>query len=105
MRRWCAGYGWRRATRETGTIRTGRAGGVSARRSPPGAHAPGSPTLEIEVLMTDKSDQLHAAAVKVGVGGYQRHVFLCTGPSCCTPETGLAAWEQLKQTLKDRGLT
>jgi len=33
------------------------------------------------------------AAAKVGVGSYQRHVFLCTGPSCCTPEVGMASWE------------
>jgi (2Fe-2S) ferredoxin len=55
--------------------------------------------------MSEKDEQLRAAAAKVGVGGYHRHVFLCTGPSCCTPETGLAAWEKLKQTLKDQGLT
>src|SRR5271167_4938183 len=55
--------------------------------------------------MADKNEQLLAAVAKVGVGSYQRHVFLCTGPSCCTPETGMAAWEKLKQTLKDLGLT
>ena len=53
----------------------------------------------------DKIDQLKNAAAKTGVGSYQRHVFLCTGPSCCTPETGLAAWEALKQALKDNNLT
>lgn len=55
--------------------------------------------------MADKNEQLQAAAAKVGIGAYQRHVFLCTGPSCCTPEVGMAAWEKLKQTLKDKGLT
>jgi (2Fe-2S) ferredoxin len=50
-------------------------------------------------------DQLDAAAAKIGIGQHQRHVFLCTGPSCCTPEIGLAAWEVLKQQLKDKGLT
>src|SRR5579884_2606023 len=45
---------------------------------------------------------LQTAAAKVGIGTYQRHVFLCTGPSCCTPDTGLAAWELLKQLLKDK---
>ena len=39
------------------------------------------------------------------LGGYTRHVFLCTGPSCCTPEVGLEAWEALKKELKARGLT
>src|SRR6516225_2272138 len=55
--------------------------------------------------MADPNEELQTAAAKVGVGGYTRHVFLCTGPTCCTPETGLAAWEKLKQTLKDAGLT
>lgn len=54
--------------------------------------------------MADRKDELRAAAAKVGVGGYRRHVLLCTGPSCCTPETGQAAWEALKQALKDQGL-
>ncbi len=55
--------------------------------------------------MSEPSEQLRAAAQKLNVGGYLRHVFLCTGPSCCTPETGLAAWEALKKELKERGLT
>lgn len=54
--------------------------------------------------MSEMRDELQAAAQKVGVGGYQRHVLLCTGPSCCTPETGMAAWEKLKQTLKEQHL-
>jgi (2Fe-2S) ferredoxin len=54
--------------------------------------------------MNDKHEQLRAAAAKVGIGGYRRHVFLCTGPSCCTPEEGMAAWEILKQGVKDNGL-
>jgi (2Fe-2S) ferredoxin len=54
--------------------------------------------------MTDKQDELQAAAAKLGIGSYRRHVFLCTGPSCCTPEVGQAAWEALKQTWKDHGL-
>jgi len=54
--------------------------------------------------MADKQDELQAAAAKVGVGSYHRHVFLCTGPSCCTPEVGQAAWEVLKQELKDHHL-
>jgi (2Fe-2S) ferredoxin len=54
--------------------------------------------------MTDPREQLKSVAAKVGVGAYQRHVFLCTGPNCCTPEVGLDAWEALKRTLKDAGL-
>ncbi len=48
--------------------------------------------------------RLEAAARKVGIGNYRRHVFLCTGPNCCTPEAGTAAWEVLKQQLKDHDL-
>jgi (2Fe-2S) ferredoxin len=54
--------------------------------------------------MSDNEEQLHTAAEKLGIGRYRRHVFLCTGPNCCTPEEGLAAWEALKGQLKDRGL-
>jgi (2Fe-2S) ferredoxin len=53
----------------------------------------------------DLHEQLRAAAAKLGIGQYRRHVFLCTGPSCCTPETGMAAWEELKKGIKDAGLS
>jgi (2Fe-2S) ferredoxin len=55
-------------------------------------------------LMAELNDQLQTVAAKLGIGAYRRHVFLCTGPNCCTPETGQAAWDGLKQALKDRGL-
>ena len=55
--------------------------------------------------MSEPREDVQAAAAKVGVGSYHRHVFLCTGPNCCTPEVGLAAWEVLKQKLTDAGLT
>ena len=52
-----------------------------------------------------KSDlSLEAVVEKRGIGQYQRHVLLCTGPSCCTPEEGMAAWEVLKKELKDAGI-
>ena len=35
-------------------------------------------------------------AQRRGVGSYERHIFLCVGPDCCTPEEGAAAWSQLK---------
>src|SRR5215471_20983111 len=54
--------------------------------------------------MSDDKNELQAIAAQQGIGNYHRHVFLCTGPKCCTPETGLEAWEQLKQLLKDKGL-
>jgi (2Fe-2S) ferredoxin len=54
--------------------------------------------------MSGDKEKLETVAEKLGIGSYHRHVFLCTGPKCCTPEEGMAAWEKLKQTLKDEGL-
>jgi (2Fe-2S) ferredoxin len=54
--------------------------------------------------MSDVKQQLHAAAEKLGIGHYERHVFLCTGPNCCTPEVGMEAWDALKKELKEKGL-
>jgi (2Fe-2S) ferredoxin len=54
--------------------------------------------------MADREEQLESVAAKLGIGSYQRHVCLCTGPSCCTPEEGLAAWEVLKQQIKQHNL-
>jgi (2Fe-2S) ferredoxin len=53
----------------------------------------------------DNEALLHATAAKLGIGGYVRHVLLCTGPSCCTPEEGQAAWEALKGQIKQHDLT
>jgi (2Fe-2S) ferredoxin len=58
----------------------------------------------VDSSMSDKSEQLQATAAKLGIGSYRRHVFLCTGPNCCTPETGQAAWEVLKQQIKEHNL-
>src|SRR5438309_5123291 len=52
----------------------------------------------------EKPEQLRAVAQKLGIGSYQRHVLLCTGPRCCTPEEGQAAWETLKQQIKEHNL-
>jgi (2Fe-2S) ferredoxin len=52
----------------------------------------------------EKPEQLQAAAEKVGVGSYHRHVFLCTGPDCCSPEVGSAAWETLKKQIREHNL-
>lgn len=55
--------------------------------------------------MSEKIEQLHGAAAKLNIGGYRRHVFLCIGPSCCTSETGMEAWEALKKEIKERNLS
>jgi (2Fe-2S) ferredoxin len=54
--------------------------------------------------MSDKRQQLETVAAKLGIGAYHRHVFLCTGPNCCTPEEGTAAWEALKAQIKQHNL-
>jgi (2Fe-2S) ferredoxin len=54
--------------------------------------------------MEDQKKQLEEVAGKLGIGSYRRHVLLCTGPNCCTPEEGLAAWEALKGQLKEHNL-
>jgi (2Fe-2S) ferredoxin len=51
-----------------------------------------------------REEQLRLAAAKVGVGAYGRHVLLCTGPECCTPEEGTAAWQVLKGQIQEHGL-
>jgi len=55
--------------------------------------------------MSEKTEELQATAAKRGIGGYRRHVLLCTGPNCCEPEQGMAAWESLKKEIKEKGLS
>jgi (2Fe-2S) ferredoxin len=52
----------------------------------------------------NRDDELREAAARVGIGSYHRHVFLCTGPSCCTPDVGQAAWDALKAEIKRHDL-
>jgi (2Fe-2S) ferredoxin len=54
--------------------------------------------------MPEKPEQLQSIASKLGIGSYVRHVFLCTGPTCCTEQKGIAAWEALKAEIKQRNL-
>ena len=54
--------------------------------------------------MSEDREELRTVAAKLGIGAYRRHVFLCTGPNCCTPEAGQEAWEALKKQIKDNGL-
>jgi (2Fe-2S) ferredoxin len=54
--------------------------------------------------MADVKAQLQNAVQKLGINQHERHVFLCTGPNCCTPEQGQAAWDVLKQQIKEHNL-
>jgi (2Fe-2S) ferredoxin len=51
------------------------------------------------------TESLPVIAEKLGIGHYQRHVFLCIGDDCCTAEVGDAAWQALKKELKERSLS
>ena len=51
------------------------------------------------------TESLPVIAEKLGIGHYQRHVFLCIGDDCCTAEVGDAAWQALKKELKERALS
>ena len=53
-------------------------------------------------------DAQRRIAATVGVTTARRHIFLCcdqTKPKCCDRERGLAAWEFLKNRLKELGLS
>ncbi len=54
--------------------------------------------------MPESADLPVAKARALGIGSYSRHIFLCVGPDCTTPEQGLESWEYLKKRLKDLGL-
>ena len=49
-----------------------------------------------------KGKSLPQIAEMYGVGQYEMHLLLCTGPDCCTEETGKAAWGALKQATRER---
>ena len=52
-------------------------------------------------------NELQTTVEALGVEKFRRHIFLCadqTEPKCCARETGLAAWEFLKQRLKELNL-
>ncbi|HEX8833676.1 MAG TPA: hypothetical protein VF719_05720 [Abditibacteriaceae bacterium] len=50
-----------------------------------------------------KTPEIEAVAKSLGIGNYQRHMFLCIGPDCCSDEAGLQTWEYLKKRLKQLG--
>jgi (2Fe-2S) ferredoxin len=52
-------------------------------------------------------DELQAAAESLGLETFRRHIFLCTDadePKCCPREQSIAAWDFLKQRLKELNL-
>jgi (2Fe-2S) ferredoxin len=53
-------------------------------------------------------ERLKEKTTSFGVPAARRHIFLCadqTNPKCCDRERGVAAWDFLKQRLKELGLS
>jgi len=51
---------------------------------------------------------LRAKAESLGIPAARRHIFLCcdqTNPKCCEKERGLAAWDYLRNRLRELGLS
>jgi (2Fe-2S) ferredoxin len=46
-----------------------------------------------------------AAAAAFGVGRIRRHLFLCAGPDCTTPEQGAETWDYVKKRMKELNLS
>ena len=56
---------------------------------------------------TETLDRQRAVAAKIGVPVARRHIFLCadqTKAKCCDRDRGIAAWDFLKDRLKELGL-
>jgi len=54
------------------------------------------------------NSDLQNAVATLGLTRFQRHIFLCADPAedkCCDRAQGLAAWDFLKQRLKELKLT
>lgn len=47
--------------------------------------------------------ELEPIARGLCIGNYERHIFLCIGPDCCSNETGQRTWDFLKTRLKQLG--
>jgi (2Fe-2S) ferredoxin len=45
-----------------------------------------------------------ASATAFGIGKIVRHLFVCAGPDCTTPEQGEATWEYVKRRMKELNL-
>jgi (2Fe-2S) ferredoxin len=52
----------------------------------------------------DTPDAVRLAVGKLHLGENRRHIFLCTGGKCATPETQEQSWDYLKRRLRELGL-
>lgn len=53
--------------------------------------------------MSDR-ESLERIAEAVGIPRCRRHIFLCVGPDCCSPEQGMETWAYLKRRCQELGL-
>ena len=58
-----------------------------------------------DALMAKDRTTPEAAAAQFGVGKIQRHMFVCTGPDCATPEQAMATWDYVKRRMKELNIT
>jgi (2Fe-2S) ferredoxin len=56
-------------------------------------------------LMAKDRTTPEAAARAFGVGHIRRHLFVCAGPDCTSPEQGEETWAYVKRRMKDLGIT
>lgn len=59
-------------------------------------------------LTPEDRERIGRKIEKIGIGVATRHIFLCadaTTPKCCDGPRSAAAWEHLKKTLGERGLS
>ena len=83
------------------TLKRSRIGGT-APRSGSAAFCRG---LHMNVRLMDQ--ELSAAVEALGLNKFKRHIFLCAEPTeakCCDRDLGRAAWDFLKQRLKELNL-
>ena len=46
-----------------------------------------------------------ASAAAFGIGQLTRHLLVCAGPDCCSPEQGNETWEYVKRRMKELNIT
>jgi (2Fe-2S) ferredoxin len=63
----------------------------------------GGPGLSPEDAQRE-SERLAGVARMLNVGGYARHIFLCTGDKCATADDCKESWKYLKGRTKELGL-
>jgi (2Fe-2S) ferredoxin len=51
-----------------------------------------------------RTGELERAVRVLGIGGYGRHLFLCTHGDCASPDDAMASWQFLKRRLRELGL-